>query len=208
MKVEWLGNDLKLLGKLPKAVKDAFAAAERPAVIVGGGALAAGAQGASAGAGRAARPDQGRLERLQRPALLRLAHGGADARLCAAGRDRRHRGRIARAGAAARRRRGRGRPLQGRVQGLYRPPRRCRREAGRPRASRRGLCRKARHLRQHRRPRAARRESGFPAGRSARGLGDPARGQRACRQEAAVRQFRPAARRRWSRNIRSSAATA
>src|SRR5690242_6176603 len=47
MKVEWLGNDLKLLGKLPKAVKDAFAAAERPAVIVGGGALAAGAQGAT-----------------------------------------------------------------------------------------------------------------------------------------------------------------
>jgi len=47
MKVEWLGDDLKLLGKLPKAVKDAFAAAERPAVIVGGGALAAGAQGAT-----------------------------------------------------------------------------------------------------------------------------------------------------------------
>jgi NADH-quinone oxidoreductase subunit G len=47
MKVEWLGEDLKLLGKLPKAVKDAFAKAERPAVIVGGGALAAGAQGAT-----------------------------------------------------------------------------------------------------------------------------------------------------------------
>jgi len=47
MKVEWLGEDLKLLGKLPKAAKDAFAAAERPAVIVGGGGLAAGAQGAS-----------------------------------------------------------------------------------------------------------------------------------------------------------------
>jgi NADH-quinone oxidoreductase subunit G len=47
MKVEWLGEELKLLGKLPKAVKDTFAKAERPAVIVGGGALAAGAQGAS-----------------------------------------------------------------------------------------------------------------------------------------------------------------
>src|SRR5205823_11006245 len=47
MKVEWLGEDLKLIGKLPKAVKEAFASAERPAVIVGGGALAAGAQGAS-----------------------------------------------------------------------------------------------------------------------------------------------------------------
>jgi NADH-quinone oxidoreductase subunit G len=47
MKVEWLGDDLKLLGKLPKAVKDAFAAADRPAMIVGGGALAAGGQGAT-----------------------------------------------------------------------------------------------------------------------------------------------------------------
>jgi len=47
MKVEWLGDDLKLVGKLPKAVKDAFAKAERPAMIVGGGALAAGAQGAT-----------------------------------------------------------------------------------------------------------------------------------------------------------------
>jgi NADH-quinone oxidoreductase subunit G len=47
MKIEWLGNDLKLLGKLPKAVTEAFAKAERPAVIVGGGALAAGGQGAS-----------------------------------------------------------------------------------------------------------------------------------------------------------------
>jgi NADH-quinone oxidoreductase subunit G len=49
MAVEWLGNDLKLLGDLPKAVKDAFAAAERPAVIVGAGALGAGALGAVLG---------------------------------------------------------------------------------------------------------------------------------------------------------------
>jgi NADH-quinone oxidoreductase subunit G len=47
MKVAWLGNDLKLLGKLPKEAKEAFAAAERPAVIVGAGALAADALGAS-----------------------------------------------------------------------------------------------------------------------------------------------------------------
>ena len=47
MKVEWLGNDLKLLGKLPKEVTDAFAKAERPAVIVGPGALGAGALGAA-----------------------------------------------------------------------------------------------------------------------------------------------------------------
>jgi NADH-quinone oxidoreductase subunit G len=47
MTIEWLGSDLKLLGDLPKAVKDAFAAAERPAVIVGPGALAAGVLGAA-----------------------------------------------------------------------------------------------------------------------------------------------------------------
>jgi NADH-quinone oxidoreductase subunit G len=47
MKVEWLGDDLKLLGKLPKAVTEAFAEAEHPAVIVGPGALAAGGLGAA-----------------------------------------------------------------------------------------------------------------------------------------------------------------
>jgi NADH-quinone oxidoreductase subunit G len=47
LRVSWLGNDLKLLGKLPAEVTDAFARAERPAVIVGAGALAAGALGAA-----------------------------------------------------------------------------------------------------------------------------------------------------------------
>jgi NADH-quinone oxidoreductase subunit G len=47
MRVNWLGNDLKLLGKLPKDVTDAFANGLRPAVIVGAGALAANALGAS-----------------------------------------------------------------------------------------------------------------------------------------------------------------
>jgi NADH-quinone oxidoreductase subunit G len=47
MKVEWLGDELGLLGNLPKAVTDAFAGAERPAVIVGPGALAAGGLGAA-----------------------------------------------------------------------------------------------------------------------------------------------------------------
>ncbi len=41
--VTWLGNDLGLLGKLP----DDFAKAERPVMIVGPGALAAGALGAA-----------------------------------------------------------------------------------------------------------------------------------------------------------------
>jgi NADH-quinone oxidoreductase subunit G len=45
-KVEWLGNDLALLGALPQAVTDAFGAAAKPAVIVGAGALKAGALGA------------------------------------------------------------------------------------------------------------------------------------------------------------------
>jgi len=47
MPVEWIGDDLKLLRKLPKAASEAFAKAERPAVIVGAGALASGALGAA-----------------------------------------------------------------------------------------------------------------------------------------------------------------
>ncbi|MES2272476.1 MAG: NADH-quinone oxidoreductase subunit NuoG [Pseudomonadota bacterium] len=47
-KVEWLGNDASLLGKLPDAVTEAFGKAERPAIIMGGGALAKdGAHGAA-----------------------------------------------------------------------------------------------------------------------------------------------------------------
>jgi NADH-quinone oxidoreductase subunit G len=45
--VTWLGNDLGLLAKLPKDVIDLFGKAVRPAVIIGGGALKAGGQGAS-----------------------------------------------------------------------------------------------------------------------------------------------------------------
>jgi NADH-quinone oxidoreductase subunit G len=37
--VEWLGDDLSLLAKLPTAAAEAFAAAERPAMIVGGAGL-------------------------------------------------------------------------------------------------------------------------------------------------------------------------
>ena len=46
-KATWLGNDLGLLANLPKAVLDAFATAQRPALILGGGGLKAGAQGAT-----------------------------------------------------------------------------------------------------------------------------------------------------------------
>lgn len=38
-KVEWLGNDMAALAKLPKIVTDAFAKAQKPALILGGGAL-------------------------------------------------------------------------------------------------------------------------------------------------------------------------
>ena len=37
--VEWLGDDLTALTKVPKALADALKSAERPAIIVGGGAL-------------------------------------------------------------------------------------------------------------------------------------------------------------------------
>ncbi|MEJ7776094.1 MAG: NADH-quinone oxidoreductase subunit NuoG [Sphingomicrobium sp.] len=47
MRVEWLGDDLKLLAKLPEAVTEVFAKAERPAVTVGPGTLAAGGLGAA-----------------------------------------------------------------------------------------------------------------------------------------------------------------
>jgi NADH-quinone oxidoreductase subunit G len=40
---EFLGDDLSVLGELPDRVGEAFAKAERPAVIVGGGGIAAGA---------------------------------------------------------------------------------------------------------------------------------------------------------------------
>nr|WP_314471428.1 NADH-quinone oxidoreductase subunit NuoG [uncultured Sphingomonas sp.] len=38
-KAEWLGQDLSILSNLPEAVTEAFGKAERPAVVVGGGAL-------------------------------------------------------------------------------------------------------------------------------------------------------------------------
>ena len=46
--VEWLGDDMGLLAKLPKAIADALKGAERPAIILGGGALSIeGAHGAA-----------------------------------------------------------------------------------------------------------------------------------------------------------------
>jgi NADH-quinone oxidoreductase subunit G len=62
MSVEWIRNDLNLLGKLPKEVSQVFANAERPAVIVGPGALAANALGAALALAKSlklVRPDTG-----------------------------------------------------------------------------------------------------------------------------------------------------
>jgi NADH-quinone oxidoreductase subunit G len=44
---EFIGNDLSLLGNLPEAVTEAFGAAKRPAVIVGGAGLGGGGLGAA-----------------------------------------------------------------------------------------------------------------------------------------------------------------
>nr|WP_294846357.1 NADH-quinone oxidoreductase subunit NuoG [uncultured Sphingomonas sp.] len=51
--VEWLGDDLSLLGKLPKAAADAIKNAERPVMIVGPGALGKSALGAAIAASTA-----------------------------------------------------------------------------------------------------------------------------------------------------------
>ena len=51
--VEWLGDDAALLGRLPDAVRDVFAAAERPAVVVGMGALSGPGGAANFAAARA-----------------------------------------------------------------------------------------------------------------------------------------------------------
>ena len=92
IQVEWLGDDLALLGKLPQAVAEAFAKAERPAVIVGAGALGAGALGAALALVEPLKLVARRLERLQRAAYRRARMGGADARLRAEGRHGRYRG--------------------------------------------------------------------------------------------------------------------
>ena len=52
-KVEWLGDDLSLLGKLPKEAADAIKDAKKPVMIVGPGALGKGALGAALAASKA-----------------------------------------------------------------------------------------------------------------------------------------------------------
>jgi len=52
-KIEWLGDDLSLLAKLPKEAADAIKDAKRPVMIVGPGALGKGALGAALAASKA-----------------------------------------------------------------------------------------------------------------------------------------------------------
>ena len=88
---EFLGDDLSVLGALPKHVVEALKGAERPAIIMGGAALAKGALGAGLPSPKAtsARAKDGwngfNVLHFRRP------HGRPDARFRAEGRDEGHR---------------------------------------------------------------------------------------------------------------------
>jgi NADH-quinone oxidoreductase subunit G len=177
-RVEWLPNDLTLLGKLPDAVTEAFAKAERPAVIVGPGALAAGALGAA-------------LALVEPLKLVREGWNGFNVLHTAASRMAglilgfSQKGGIADIEAAS--------PdlvlLRAQLQGLHRSSRRQWRALRGPGASGSGLCREARHLCQSGRAGAVERARGLPARRCTRGLDDPPRGFRPHQAAAAVRQL-------------------
>ena len=78
----------------------------------------------------------------------------------------------------------------GHVRGLPGPSRRCRRAAGRRHPAGRGLHRKVRHLREHRRTPAAWLHGGLSAWRGPRGLDHPTGVQRGSWQDAPVRHDR------------------
>ena len=103
------------------------------------------------------------------------------------GDPRRLRERRDRGGLSARRRRDRHEAARPRLRRLSGPSRRCRRAARRCRAARRRLYREGRHLRQYRRPHPGGAPRDLPAGRRARGLGDPARPLRGAGAQAALR---------------------
>ena len=201
-KVEWLGNDLGLLGKLPEAVADAFAKAERPMVIVGGAALKGG-HGASLALAKSLNLVREGWNGFNVVHFSAARIGGLMLGFRAEGRYRRYRRGQAEAGLLPRRGRGRFLEVRQELQGLYRPSWRQGRGGRRCRAAGRELCREVGHLGQSRRPRPARRARGVPAGRCARGLDDPARAVRGDGQDAAVRHDRGTARgdgRRYARS--------
>ena len=91
------------------------------------------------------------------------------------------------------------------LRGLHRHPRRPRRASRRRDPAGRRLSGEIRHLRQHRRPRADGRARRVPAGRCARGLGDPARAVRRARLHSCPTIRWRSCGRRCSRRIRISA---
>ena len=83
---EFLGEDLAVLGNLPAHVSDALKAAERPAVIIGGGGLAAGGHGAALKIAHDFGMISDEWNGFNVAAFLGCAHGCGDAGLCAKGR--------------------------------------------------------------------------------------------------------------------------
>ena len=172
-KVEWLDEDLNALGKLPQALAEALNGAEKPAIIVGPGALAVdGAHGAA-------------LKLADRFKLVRDGWNGFNVLHTAASRMGGLMLGYAQASGIADIASARPKlafflgadevdfaAFDGSVQSLCRPSWRCRGARRGRDPARRSLPRKGRHLCQYRRPRAARRQGGVRAGRRARGLGD------------------------------------
>ncbi len=83
-KVEWLGEDLGALAKAPKVLADALKTAERPAIIVGGGALRyEGVHGAALAFAKKYKLVKDGWNGFNVAAFCCGANGRADARLCA-----------------------------------------------------------------------------------------------------------------------------
>src|SRR4051794_13529570 len=193
MKVEWLGDDLKLLGKLPKVAKDAFAKAERPAVIVGAGALAAGGLSAALALVEPLgliKSDWNGFNVLHTSAsrmaslILGYAQAAGIAHIEAASPDV-----VLLLGADE--------VAADRFKGAFKIYIGHHGDAGAKQADL--VLPGAAYAEKHgtyvnTEGRVQRGAGAVRAGRGARGLGDPARGVGACGQEAAVRQFRRAAR--------------
>ena len=194
----------------PRSLKDAKA----PLIIVGQGALARprrrGDRRARRQGGGRARRGQGRLERLLRAAHRgRRASAGSTSASCRA-RAGSKAAEMATVGHARRplpARRRRDRRRAGRLRRLYRHPRRPRRASRRRDPAGRRLYGKIGPLRQHRGPGADGGARDLPAGRRARGLGDPARAVRRARPQAALRLARRSCARRCSRRIRICSAS-
>jgi NADH-quinone oxidoreductase subunit G len=193
---DYLGAGTKTLSGLAKAKSDFVTAlknAQRPAIIIGQGALSPRRRRRRAEGRR--RPGQElqrrarRLERLERAAHRRRPRGRPGPGLHARrGRpDREPDAEAGRAGRAvpAGRRRVRDRRF-GRLQDLSGHPRRRRRPQGRRHPAGRGLHREERPVCEHRRPRPDGRAGGVPQGRRQGRLVDPAGSLRAPGRQAAL----------------------